>query len=110
MKRISIALLALATALAIAPAAMASTFPASCIGYGPASTIVSGTDCTGSPWTVDFTTVSFSGPGSATATISFNAGSTYTASSINMLFQVYESAGTDIDLVYTVTPLWVLLG
>jgi hypothetical protein len=103
MKRFSIALLSLAVVLAIAPAAKANTFPVSCTGYGPSSTIVSGTDCTGSPWTIDFTTVSFSGPGSATATISFNVGSTYTATSLNMLFQVYEAAGTDIDLVYTVT-------
>jgi hypothetical protein len=103
MKRFSIALLALATALAITPAAMASTFPASCTGYGPSSTIVSGTDCTGSPWTIDFTTVSFSGPGSPTATLSFNAGSTYTATSLDILFEVYETAGTDIDLVYTVS-------
>lgn len=101
MKRFSIALLALATALAIVPAAMAS--PVLCTAYP--SAVTTGTVCYEGNYTFDFIAVSITayagGPG--TDTLSFNSGTTSPGDPTVLGFQVGGLQPDDFNMVYSVT-------
>jgi hypothetical protein len=99
MKKFSIVVFALALALAIVPAAMATQL---CTSAGD---LTNGTVCseltTSGAFTFDFTSVTFVGGGTspAVAITSATGGST----SVNLGFQLLASFPVDVDLEYSVT-------
>jgi hypothetical protein len=116
MKKFAIALLALATSLAITPAAMAST-----LCSADSSAITAGTSCYEGIFTFTFDTVSIVGSAPLDS-LYFNTGTTgFSSSGATLGFQVVGSSSDDFNLVYEVVsrnspaqgtrpavPLWSL--
>jgi hypothetical protein len=97
MKKFAIALLALATSLAITPAAMAST-----LCSADSSAITAGTSCYEGIFTFTFDTVSIVGSAPLDS-LYFNTGTTgFSSSGATLGFQVVGSSSDDFNLVYEV--------
>jgi hypothetical protein len=98
MKKFLVVLLALATILVLAPAAMADTIACSA---DTASPIVGGTVCTEGLFTFTFVSVSITPSG--TDALYFNAGATgVSGKSATLAFTVFGGTAADFNLVYEV--------